>query len=209
MWLKSVSYLMKNDIFTKKIKHPHLWKHETKKKVLYKFVFVLFIFFGYFIFVAYEYGVEQGFLVASLTWSFFVLCTPIADAGFLIDFPLRLVTTIRMFVSEIFVWSIAIIINIYAFFVVPDIYDTTAVLSLFKHILEKPVPFWLIIVLSGVGTFASIQFGDELLDKISHHEREKYHKHKNNYKLIFLIFIFFITFVLYDYLLHELGIAFD
>ena len=199
---------MKNKIFSNKIEHVHLLRHETKRDVLYKFLFVVVIFFGYFVFVAYKYGFEQGFFVTALMWSFFVLCTPIADAGFLIDFPLRLITNVRMLISEVLIWIVAIVLNCYAFFIVPTIYDSNFILSLFKHILEKPMPFWLIIMLSAIGTFASIQFGDELLDKVRHYEREKYRKHKEKYKFISLIFIFFITFILYDFLLYELGINF-
>jgi hypothetical protein len=112
-----------------------------------------------------------------------------------------------MLVSEIFVWVIAIMLNVYAFTTMPEIYEKTAILSLFKHILAQPIPFWTIVALSAIGTFASIQFGDELLDKTKHHERTKYQEHGNRYRMIFLIFIFVITFVVYDFLLHKLGIT--
>jgi hypothetical protein len=52
-----------------------------------KFSLVLLIFLGYFIFIAKKYGLQQGLFVSTLSWSFFVLCTPVADAGFLLDFP--------------------------------------------------------------------------------------------------------------------------
>ncbi|PID52511.1 MAG: hypothetical protein CR972_01600 [Candidatus Moraniibacteriota bacterium] len=199
---------MKKHIFSTKIHYTHLFTHETKKTVLYKFTVVLLIFVGYFMFVAMKYGVEHGFLVACLTWSFFVMCTPIADAGFLIDFPLRLIIHVRMVISEVLIWIIAILLNVYTFFSVPSIYDTTVILSLLKHILEKPFPFWFIIIISAIGTFASIQFGDELLDKMQHHERKKYQKHKKKYRIVFLIFICFVTFILYDFLLYKLGVEF-
>jgi len=188
------------------IVHKNLYNHETKRRVLLKFGFVVTIFFLYFLFIAKKYGVQDGFFVATLSWSFFVLCTPIADAGFLIDFPLRLITNIKMLFSEIIVWVIAITLNVYAFFVTPTVYDTTPLLSIFKHILEKPIPFWSIVLISAIGTFISIGFGDELMDKTKHHEREKYHKHKNKYKIILMIFLFAIAFVIYDFLLKALGI---
>ena len=103
-------------LFANKIEHRYLIKHETKPQVLIKFLLVLFVFLSYFIFIAQQYGVRQGFFVAILSWSFFVLCTPIADAGFLIDFPLRLLLQIRMLVAEFFIWIVAISINLYAFF---------------------------------------------------------------------------------------------
>ncbi len=191
---------------SKKINYKHLIKHETKIHIFKKFLLILFIFIGYFIFIAQKYGFQQGFLVTLLTWSFFVLCTPIADAGFLIDFPLRLITNLRMFVLEILVWIIAISINLYAFFFVPEVYDKTEILIFFKHILIKPFPFGAIILISMIGTFISIQFGDELLDRIKHKERTLYHKRHPYHKFIVILFLIFITIVLYNFLLNQIEI---
>jgi len=57
-----------------------------------------------------------------------------------------------------------------------------------------------------IGTFLSIQFGDELLDKVKHTERNKYHKNKYHYRLLVMFFIFVITFIIYDFLLKQLGV---
>ncbi len=193
-------------LFKEKSIKKNLIKHETKRLVLKKFLLVLLVFLLYFVFISYKYGVEQGFFVSLLTWSFFVLCTPIADAGFLIDFPLRLITKIRMLYSEIIVWAFAIFLNLYAFFLMPTIYQKTGILNLFHHILAEPFPFWSIIIISLIGTFVSIQFGDELLDKTKYKETKLYHKHKHNHRFIVMIFLFAISFVLYDFLLKKLGI---
>ena len=193
-------------IFSNKIKNGHLIKHETKRQVLIKFILLISIFAVYFIFVTQKYGTQQGLLVTILTWSFFVLCTPIADAGFLIDFPIRLLTNIKMLFSEIIVWVIAISINSYIFLFHKGVYSKTMLLTLFKNILEKPFPFWSIIFLSMLGTFVSIRFGDELLDKTKHHERDFYKKHKNNHKFIIMFFIFILTFIIYESLLKKLGV---
>jgi hypothetical protein len=188
--------------------NKNLIKHQTKRSVLIKFLLVAVVFVGYFLWMSQKYGAEQGFYVAFLTWSFFVLCTPIADAGFLIDLPLRLITKIRMLHSEIIVWSIAISLNIYTFFIHPEVYADTKLLHLFQHILEKPFPFWLIIFVSGLGTFVSILFGDELLDKANHHERDLHKKHKIKYRWVVMIFILGLSFVIYDYFLVKLGLSF-
>jgi len=189
-----------------KVNYPDVLKHETKKSVLAKFLLVLFLFVGYFIFIATKYGLEDGFLVAILSWSFFVLCTPIADAGFLLDFPLRLITSIRMLFSEIAVWVVTILLNFYAFFFRPEVYTKTDLLIFFKHILEQPFPFWAIIVVSCIGTFMSIQFGDELIDKAKHSERDLYKKQKHHYRLWTMIFIAILSVILYDFLLKQLGV---
>jgi hypothetical protein len=189
-----------------KVHNREILKHETKKHILIKFLLVSLIFLGYFGFIAFEYGLKDGLLVTALTWSFFVLCTPVADAGFLLDFPFRLITRIRMFFSEIFVWLIAISLSSYAFFVHPEIYEKTKLLLLFKHILEQPIPFWSIIAVSAIGTFMSIQFGDELIDKVKHKERELYKKHKHRFKFWAMIFIVILSVILYDFLLKQLGV---
>ncbi len=191
---------------TPKIQHHELLSHETKKHVLIKFGLVVLVFLSYFIFITLKYGVQDGFFVTSLTWSFFVLCTPIADAGFLLDFPFRLITRVRMLFSEIIVWIIALSLNLYAYFSTPEIYAKTKLLLLFKHILDQPFPFWSIILISAIGTFMSIRFGDELMDKVKHKERTLYKKQKHTHKFWGMIFIFVLSIILYDFLLKQLGI---
>ena len=189
-----------------KIKPGDLIKHETKKHILKKFFLVFLVFLAYLLYISKKYGIQEGFFVAILTWSFFVLCTPIADAGFLIDLPLRLILKVRMFIAEIFVWIFALSMNIYAVLFNPTVYEKTKILKLFKYILENPLPFWSIILISMIGTFVSIEFGDELLDKTQHKQRKLYQKNKHHFKIIIIFFLFAISFVLYDFLLKKLGI---
>jgi len=197
---------MKKSFFAPKTVYRDFAKHETKGHVLQKFLLVAGILIAYFIFIAGKYGAAAGFFVTALTWSFFVLCTPIADAGFLIDFPLRLVLNLKMFFTEILVWAIAIFLNFYAFFFAPEIYEKTKILILFRHILAQPFPFFAIILISAIGTFFSVKFGDELLDKMRHSQREIHKKHKYNFRFVVMIFIFALSLILYDFLLKELGV---
>lgn len=184
----------------------HYIKHETKRSALYRFLIVLVIFVIYLAFMCIKYGLEKGTLVSLLTWSFFVFCTPIADAGFLLDFPIRVLTGIRMFYSEIMVWIIAACLNIYALIFAPTLYESTVLLKLFKYILLHPIPFWLIIIVCAIGTYMSVYFGDELIDVVSHREREKFHKHKHKHRLFIFVFIVILAVILYSFLLNELGI---
>jgi hypothetical protein len=197
---------MFHKIRSTKIETGDLLKHETKSHILIKFSLVLLILLAYFTFISIKYGVQEGFLVSALSWSFFVLCTPIADAGFLIDFPLRLVTNLKMILAEVLVWLIAIGLNLYALFLKPEIYQKTKLLELFKHILEKPFPLWGVILISLAGTFLSIKFGDELMDKVQHKERKFHQKHKFNHQLIVMIFFVALSLVLYHFLLQTLDI---
>ncbi len=189
------------------IKSSDLIKHETKLYSLKKFLIIILIFIIYFIFISIKFGIGNGFLVSLLTWSFFVFCTPVADAGFLLDFPIRLIMRIRMIYTEIFVWFFALILNLAFLFIKPQVYEKTIMLKLFKHILLNPMPFWAIILLSALGTFLSIHFGDELIDVAKHRHRKKYFSHHTKYKVIVFIFVIALIFCFYYYLLNTLGIS--
>lgn len=183
-------------------------KTQLHKNPAIKFLFVLLILIAYMFISIKHFGTKDGILVSVLSWSFFVFCTPIADAGFILDLPMRLVTGIRMLYSEIIVWTIAISINLIVFFSNSQIYEKTQLLSLFHHILAHPFPFWIIIILSAAGTYLSLLFGDELLDISYEHKKERTHhkKHKLKYKVIIFITLFVLILVIYDYLLKTLGI---
>jgi len=206
LYIFRVSILEKEQKKIKELLNSNHFKHETKRHVLKRFVFFLSIVIAYFGITSYQYGLDNGIAVTIITWSFFVFCTPIADAGFLLDFPIRLLTRIRMIYSEVFVWGIATISNIIALTFFPNIYEKTILLILLKKILLTPLPFGLIILLSAIGTFMSIYFGDELLDKVNHSERVAYHKHKKKHKMIFIAFIISLVIMVYYWLISDLGI---
>ncbi len=182
------------------------WTHETKKNSLLKFAGLAIIVVAYFIFISIKLGTENGILVTLLTWTFFIFCTPIADAGFLLAFPVRMLTGIRMIYTQIFSFVLAFGINIYTFFYIPSAYKGTVILNMFYHILSNPFPFWGIIILSLIGTIFSIYFGDEMVDVSSHKQRKKYHKHFNKYKIIVSIFLISVIIILYNFLLKKLGV---
>lgn len=169
-----------------------------------RFISVIIIIIIYFIFATYSHGIKDGLTISLLTWTFFVLCTPVADAGILIDFPIRLVTGIKMIYSEIIVWFIAIIINIFLLTNNPETYDNTIILSLFKHILDTPFPYWIIIILSGVGTFLSIYIADNIVDNKK--VKKKHSNYLIKHKIIIFTFLIILIIIAYDLLLNKLGI---
>lgn len=184
-------------------KHKPSIRHETHRSVFIRFVLMLLIFVAYFIFISTKYGYKDGFLIAWMTWSFFVLCTPIADAGMLIDFPVRLVTGVKMVFSESLVWLVAISLNLYTYTFHNTFYDQTQILTLFKHILMNPWPLWIIIFIAAIGTFLSIQIGDELMDVIRHRDRKLPIRHDLKMRVLYMGFVLIITFSLYDLLLTQ------
>lgn len=184
----------------KKTGHP-------KKELVIKFILLCFVLIGYFIYLNIEYDVMTSGVAAILTWSFFVLCTPIADAGFLLDFPIRLIFGVRMMYSEICVWIIAILINLFSLIFFFEYYSTTPLLKVFYAILLTPYPYWGIILLSALGTFLSIRFGDEMMDVLSHEKRKFFHKHCCKHEIIVAVVVFTLIFVGYYELISSLGIV--
>ena len=180
--------------------------HATKRQVAIKFILLLGVLLGYFAYLSWKFDIGTGGLVALLTWSFFVLCTPVADAGFLLDFPLRLLFGVRMVVSEVAVWGIAISISMMGLLFARDAFQKTLITSLFEKILVTPYPYWGIIILSGIGTFLSIRFGDELMDVMQHRDRAFHHKHGFTHTVIVYGGILLLIVVGYHHLLESLGI---
>ena len=187
-------------------KQPFDLKHETKRHVLTRFLLLIIILASYFIWMVFKFGAKSGLEVTVLTWSFFVFCTPIADAGFLVAFPVRLLLGVRMLISQIWVFVVAFLVDGYFFIFQKAVFTKTLLLQIFHKIIEQPIPYWSIILLSFLGTFLSIYFGDELFDTVRHKERVKYHKHKFKYRFIVTIFLFIGTFFVYKILIQDLGI---
>ncbi|MBI1273572.1 MAG: hypothetical protein GC131_05770 [Alphaproteobacteria bacterium] len=181
------------------------WAVKTHRQVLIKFLLLCILLAGYFAYLSYEYDLLTGGLAALLTWSFFVLCTPVADAGFLLDFPIRVLFGVRMVFSEIAVWVIAVLINTAALLWFSRYYDTTVLTRLLHKILVTPYPYWAVILLSCLGTFLSIRFGDELMDVIHHRDRDFFHSHQFKHGLIVAAFFILVFFGYYG-LIRSVGI---
>lgn len=179
-----------------------------KKQLVYKFLLLCLLMVSYFLYLSFKYDVMTGGIAAALTWSFFVLCTPIADAGFLLDFPLRLIFGVRMLISEIVVWALAIGINGFSLAYFSEYYETTILTRLLHEILTLPYPYWSVIFLSGLGTFLSIQIADELMDVMHHRDRDFFHSHGFKHEIIMIVF-FIMVLVGYYELIASLGLEFE
>ena len=181
--------------------------NETHKQTIFKFVALLLILVVYFAYMSWKYDAETGLAVAILTWSFFVLCTPVADAGFILAFPIRLLFDIKMSRTQLVLWFVAIGINLYMLKYSVASYDLSFLTSLLKKILLEPYPYWSILLISALGTFLSIFFGDEMMDVTMHKHREKHKMYKINYRVILVVGLAGLTVVAYYHLLSGLNIT--
>ncbi|MYM64278.1 hypothetical protein [Pseudomaricurvus sp. HS19] len=180
--------------------------HQTHLESLLKFLALISVLVAYFLYVAWKFNAATGFGLALLSWSFFVLCTPIADGGFIVAFPVRLLFNVRMATTQLVVWLVAVAINIVMLLMYRDTYALTFLTRLLEQILTQPLPYWSILLISALGTFLSIWFGDEMMDVTRHSHREKYHRHGFNYRLILVLGLGILTVAAYYNLLAGLDI---
>ncbi|ABZ75431.1 hypothetical protein Shal_0856 [Shewanella halifaxensis HAW-EB4] len=183
--------------------HP---SHQTHKETLIKFIVLLAIIVVYFGYMSWKYNASTGFALAILSWSFFVLCTPVADGGFLIAFPVRLLFNVRMAITQVVLWFIAVGVNIYFLSFSESTYQLTFLTRLLQHILTQPIPYWSILAISALGTLLSIYFGDEMMDVVTHKDRVKHHQHGFKYRVLLVVGMGAVTVTAYYHLLRSLGV---
>jgi len=186
---------------------PFSSKHQTHRESLWRFVALLALLVGYFLFMAWKFDAATGAWLSVLTWSFFVLCTPIADGGFIIAFPTRLLLGVRMIWTQIVVWFVAVAINAAGIVFAAPSYQDTALTRLLATIITTPWPYWSILALSAAGTIFSIWFGDEMIDVTSHDQRLKHHRHGFKHSTLVVLGLGALSILAYYHLLGDLGVA--
>lgn len=187
----------------------HNWQDYLLHKPYAKFGIILVVVLIYLGYALVEFGVQDGLLVGLATWCFFVLCTPLADAGFILDLPLRLFLRIRMVYAEAAVWVIAALSTLVLAFNSPFIFAQTKLLGLFFHIISQPIPYWLIFILGAFGTFLSLMLTEEVIDiGLDRNSQGKLlHSHKHMWRLVMFVGFFLLVLAMYDLLLRRLGIV--
>ncbi len=179
--------------------------HETKRSEVIRFASVFLVLASYTLFLVLKFG-SQGLYLGAITWSAFVMATPLPDGGLLIDFPIRIITGMKMVYTESIGWTTAITLNVYTMISHPEVYDKTVITQAFHQILTNPWPDWILIVISALGSFVALFFGDELLDVAFHKDRKKQQKYGYFYKYILGLFGIFLFYFLYRYILEFFGI---
>ncbi len=179
---------------------------QTHRESLWRFGVLVVLLAGYFGYMSWKFDASTGAVLAVLSWSFFVLCTPVADGGFVVAFPVRMLFGVRMVVTQIVVWFVAVGINVAGVLLVPEGYQDTALTRLLYSILTTPWPNWSILVISLAGTLLSIWFGDEMIDVADHSMRKKHHRHGFTHKMVMIVGFGILTVMAYYQILSNLGI---
>lgn len=167
---------------------------------LRRFLLVVVIVIAYFIYTVYSYGLSQGVGITALTWAFFVFATPVADGGFLIAFPIRLVTGFRMLYTQYIVWAVGCMLVVAFLVFNPAAFQRSPLTQLFYAILTTPWPLWLILVLSAAGTYLNILLDDKVVDVAGSNNRSRMLQ-RNRKRLFYNSGILVVTVMLYVTLL--------
>lgn len=117
-------------------------------------------------YMVHRYGVKDGMIATYLTWSFFVLGTPVADAGGILDVPLRVLTGFPMVAIETCVITFTIATMVLIVRYRPEAFERTRLLQAFRTMLTTPNPYWGVVALCVVGTIMSVRLGDIVIDNI-------------------------------------------
>ena len=182
-------------------------QHQTHRESLWRFLALIGLLVTYFTYMSWKFDVATGAWLALLSWSFFVLCTPVADGGFIIAFPVRLLFGTRMLITQMIVWLLAVAINVTALNFAPASYEDSALTKLLFTILTTPWPYWSILAISAAGTALSIWFGDEMMDVTTHAERKMHHKHGFKHSTLLIVGLGVLTVLAYYQLLSDLGVV--
>jgi hypothetical protein len=188
------------------MKQSSILTHALHRESLWRFLALIGLLVMYFACMSWRYDAATGAWSALLTWSFFVLCTPIADGGFIIAFPVRLLFGTPMIVSQAVVWVAAIAINGAALLYAQGQYQDVALTRLLLTILTTPWPYWGILAIAAAGTALSMVFGDEVMDVTRHEDRRKFHRHGFKHRILIVAGFAGLTIAAYYDLLSQIGI---
>ena len=132
-----------------------------------KFALVLGVILLYFCYVAWTEGIALGFTVVILTWCFFVFGTPVADAGALVDFPVRIITNNPFYRTEWIVFGVAATIIGVFLWASPKSYEATFLTRLLYKMATRPLSLYgMIVVLSIIGTLVSAYLENDVYNRV-------------------------------------------
>jgi hypothetical protein len=141
-----------------------------------------------------EYGVTTAIQATFLVWSLYILCVPAPHGKILIGVPYQIVTGKKLIYPESFMWSTAVLVNIFTYFKAPWLYLTSLPTHLLYRIVSTPWPYWTIILTCGLGTLYKFLIGHK------NFEAKKF-KHYTTRTLLILIGLFVFLYFSYKELI--------
>jgi hypothetical protein len=177
------------------------FQNASKTSGFNKFVSVLIIVILYAAYVMHKYGLSNGVEITLLTWCFFVFGTPVADAGGLVAFPVRVFTNNPMYNTQLWVYLVATVITGYYAVFHKDKFAFTVVGRILYKMVTQPLSLYgVIIVVSLVGTLISAYLEDSVYSYLV------YRENKNKGGIALDVAVFVAMWAIYIAVIYHLGI---
>ena len=177
-------------------KNENIIKNNTKLNKTYLYIYdsVVIMFILLMVFFIFYNGFYKGCIKSLFVWSFFVLCTPVPEAGLLISLPLKRYFGFKMDVSQFAVSLFACMLLFYFYCIEQKIIKNNLIGNLFLGLINYK--YYSIIFISVISSVLT----SNLLDNIINHFINK-DEINHLYLKIGTIFVFIL---IYIYLLNNL-----
>lgn len=111
------------------------------------------------------FGLTKGMALFVLVWGLYILAVPAAHGRIILGYPSSLFFH-KIVYPEHALWSLALVLSIAFFLVMPDVFLLSLPAHILYHLLSHPNPCWLIFVVSLMGAGYRYVVGCDTLIKI-------------------------------------------
>lgn len=173
-----------------------------KKQKTYLYIYdvlvILFLFLLMF-YIIYN-GYVKGCVMGIFTWAFFIICTPIPEAGLLITLPLKRYFNISIHISQIFVSLIALSILSYLYLNENKTINKCILGKLFIFLINYK--YYSVIIISILCSIFTSEFIDNIIDNYINKEKIN----NIHFKLGFIAFLIIIYSILMNSLINKINL---
>ena len=158
------------------------------QKISFLVSFAVFMFFTLTLWFHYSFAMALHIML--LVWSLYILCAPANHGKILLAIPFKIFTGKTLVYPQIFMWSSAILLNVFTYLIHPTIYFSTILTHLLLRIISTPWPYWIIMLVCSLGTFYKLFIGQQNF---------KIKKFKHYTAKIILVCLGFFSFLYFSY----------
>lgn len=173
--------------------------------IYFKAISILFLII--FLFYGIKNGMKQGFKLTLFIWSLTVCATPISTASILLSFPIKIFTTIPMFITKLISSILSLVILAYFYNYHRELISKISLGKAFIRMIKSKL--YLLFLVAIVASVISSYILDNIVDVFVLHDKKPPQKDKlGQFLFLFLIFII-LNFVYFDTLIKNEIFVFD
>ena len=174
------------------IDEENIIKKQKTYLYIYDVLVILFLFLLIF-YIIYN-GYVKGCIMGLFVWAFFIVSTPIPEAGLLVSLPLKRYLNISIHISQTFVSLLALFVIYYLYFNEYKTINKCIIGKLFTSL--NNFKYYSIIIISIICSIFTSEFIDNIIDNYINKEKINY----IHFKLGFIAFLI----IIYSFLMNSL-----